>query len=150
MLPSHLIVDMFEFLINESFGTFHALEFIEYLRNKLTSDSAKRIIYFSIIKNATKYEPITTNSTESTNRIPYRYISSLSKSPKLNTILKNSRSFFTAEFRKSERQRISKCSDYWPSKDALLNFERSRAFVNKINKTSVLSRTLELLRKSAL
>ena len=53
MLPSHLIVDMLEFLITESFGTFHAPEFIEYLRNKVTPDFAKRISYFLIIKNAT-------------------------------------------------------------------------------------------------
>ena len=64
-------------------------------------------------------------------------------------ISKISKSFFTAEFRKSERQWISKCSDYRPSKDALLNFERSRAYVNKINKTSLKPHP-RTLKKSAL
>jgi hypothetical protein len=148
-LPVGLIIEMREFLIMELLEHFEPLEFVKYVREKINVNFAKRISYYNIIKKSDKYVPVTTNAAESVNSILNRFLSSLSKSSKLVTILKNSRQFFCAEYRLSERQWESQISDYRPSATALNNFLRAKSFIAKIDKTSLKphSKTLRKISK---
>ena len=148
LIPKSLIIPLLEFLIRKLLDVFFPAEpFTEYLRAKLTPDYVSRMSYYSLIINSTRYVAQTSNSSESGNSILNRYLASLSRSRKLNSIIRNSRSFFISQFRSSELQFEKKQSSYKPSNRALENYSRAFNFVKTITNTGLTptSRTLKLI-----
>ena len=141
---------MKEFLISELMLKFDAPSFISYVRHKIDKNFARRLSYYETLKNTETYVPVTTNASESQNSILNRFLVSLSKSSKLITIIRNSRQFFTSEYRQAESQWEKQNSDYRPSANAQSNFLKAKAFIRKIDKTSLKPHKLTLKKISKL
>ena len=94
-IPKNLIIPLAEYLIRKIFDVFFEAEkFCEYLRGKLNLDYVSRMSYFEKISSSTRYVAQTSKSSESTNSLLNRYLACLSRTRKLNSILRISRAFF--------------------------------------------------------
>lgn len=135
LLPSYLILPMLSHLIEKIENKVDGIDhFLVYLQNRITTVCANHMSFFERILKSKKYVHQTTNASESLNGHLNRFIFSLSKSRKLTTISRHLRTFYISDFRRLEEQFLVKKSDYEPSPNAQINYNRAKNFIRKIIK----------------
>ena len=139
LLPESLIVVMKNYLIEKiELENIEGIEpFFDYLNRTIINKVSHKMSFFKRILESTHYEPQTSNSAESQNGRLNQYIFSLSRSRKLNTIVRSLRCFLITDYRRQETQFKAKKSNYRPSSSAIDHYLRAKLFVEKVLKIGV-------------